>query len=203
MKGATEALSAILVTGVLISVVGSVYFWGLPLVQKNKDIATLESSENFMVNLKNKIKTVANNGGREELIINVPGILIFDGSSLNLVVDTQGTQYAKGATIPLGRNECNLQTGVWGLNEPETFCVFSEEIGESKFTTTYTLKFVQLDTIISDQIKGPESFTIDTTGTSSRGGEGKTVLIENTGTERQSVGDSTLVKTKVSIKIQS
>ncbi len=204
MKGAAEALSAILVTGILISVVGSVYFWGLPLIQKNKDIATLESAEKFMLNLDNKIKSISNSGGRGEVKINVPGILAFDGNALILVIETQGTQYAKNAMIPLGKNDCNVETGVWGSDEPDTFCVYSQEMSENEFNTTYILGFIQLDTKISSEIKGPESYRILLDGLPSRGGEGRTVLIENMGAEKESLqGGRSMVKTKISIKIQT
>ena len=204
MRGATEALSAILVTGILISVVGSVYFWGLPLIQKNKDIATLESAEKFMVNLDRKIKSVSNSGGRDEIKINVPGILAFDGNSLALVIETQGTQYAKNAMIPLGKNICTLETGVWGADEPDTLCAYSQEISETMFNTTYVLRFAQLDTKISETLKGPESYRISLGGLPSRGGEGRTVIIENLGTEKEALqGGRNLIKTKIAIKIQT
>ena len=38
MKG-QQAISVILLTGILIVTVSSIYFWGIPLIEKNKDIA--------------------------------------------------------------------------------------------------------------------------------------------------------------------
>src|SRR3989338_6960866 len=87
MKGQQEALSAILISGILIGVVGSVYFWGVPLIQKNKDISILESSEAFVRGLDVKIKSVANNGGRDQMSIPVPGIVTFDGKMITMSIE--------------------------------------------------------------------------------------------------------------------
>lgn len=203
MKGATEALSAILITGVLISVVGSVYFWGLPLIQKNKDIATLESSEIFMSDLNKKIKSIANNGGRAEFIIAVPGVVLFDGTSISLTINSQGTQYATDANVPLGKNSCNVNAGIWSRDEPDTLCVLSKELSETSYETTYSIKYIQLDTEISEGVKGPESFKIELTGNPDSGGEGTIILIENLGTEKVTLADDRdLIRTNVSIKLR-
>lgn len=94
MKGIQEIVSAVLISGILIGIVGSVYLWGLPLIQKNRDIATMKGAEEFMKNLDEKIKFVANNGGKNQMNVNVPGIVQFNGSSIKLKIDTDGVIYA-------------------------------------------------------------------------------------------------------------
>ena len=103
MKGQQEALSAVLISGILIGVVGSVYFWGIPLIQKNKDVSLLENSEAFMQTLDSKIKAVANNGGRDQIVISVPGLVRFDGEIVEFSIETEGTIYATDEEILLGR----------------------------------------------------------------------------------------------------
>src|SRR3990172_6128367 len=123
MKGQHEAIAVILLSGILIGVVGSVYFWGVPLIEKNKDIAILENSEKFIRNLNNKIRFVVNNGGRDQITVEIPGIVRFDPvtNSIKLVADTQGTIYATGAEIPIAKNpECSSVEGDFGLDDPET-----------------------------------------------------------------------------------
>lgn len=178
MKGQQEAVSVVLITGILIGVVGSVYFWGLPLIQKNKDITVLKDSERFMGSLDDKIKSVANNGGRDQILIDVPGILVFDPQSnppeLRLRIDTQGTIYDTGGWIPLGRNDCSKTTGDWGTDEPSTLCVKSE--GEKdKYFTTYRLEYLIL------KGTGAENYVILLSGSQASGGEGHKVVMENTG----------------------
>src|SRR3989344_99155 len=155
MKGQQEALSAILISGILIGVVGSVYFWGVPLIQKNKDISLLETSESLMNDLDSKIKAVANNGGRDQMTVTVPGLVTFDGSTIDLEIETEGTIYATNAQIPLGRSVAsNLKTdftsgipvkyGTWGVDDPVLFNVLSKEVTKGKYKNSYTLEYVEL-----------------------------------------------------------
>ena len=101
-KGQQDILSTIIISGILIGVVGSVYLWGVRMIQKNQDISTLRTAEDVMRESNDKIKFVANNGGKDRVRIAVPGILSTDNGQLTLAVDTQGTIYAAEADVPLG-----------------------------------------------------------------------------------------------------
>ncbi len=177
MKGQQEAVSVILITGILIGVVGSIYFWGLPLIQKNKDISMLKDSERFMISLNDKIKSVANSGGREQIRIDLPGILVFDpqDKTLRFRVDTKGTIYDTGAPIPLSRNDCSKTLGEWGVDEPGTLCVESKGEAED-FFNTYSLKYIELR-----HPTRQDSYSIVLSGEEASGGENHDVIIENTG----------------------
>jgi len=193
MRGQQEALTAILISGILIGVVGSVYFWGLPLIQKNKDISVLENSEVFIKNLNEKIKYVANNGGRDQMRITIPGIIrLTSDKNIEIVVDTDGSIYSINAEIPLGRNSwCHAtEDGVWGVNDMEMICVKSMEVGEGSYKTTYTLSYVVL-------ASGARKYTIELTGNPSSGGEEHFINIENKGTAT----DGNLIKTIIEISI--
>jgi hypothetical protein len=195
MKG-QEVLSVILISGILIGVVGSVYFWGVPLIQKNKDISTLEGSEDFMRNLNTKIKNVANAGGRDQLVINVPGLVKFDGSVVELITDTEGIIYAANAEIPLGRNACTSTTGVFGVDEPETLCVKSTKISEQAFRTDYTLKYITLQ---STDVQ--RDYQITLTGGLKSGSTDNRIIIENKGSSSTVQNGRTLVQTLIEINI--
>ncbi len=206
-KGQTEALSAVLISGILIGVVGSVYFWGIPLIQKNKDNSLLETSEAFMKELDSKIKFVANNGGRDRIVINVPGLVRFDGKAIELAIDTEGTIYAIDSPIPLGRSSLStlkmdlsgpvpIPYGVWGIDDPVLFNVLSDEITESKYTTRYTLEYVQLrnDKTVKD-------YEIQLTGSGTTGGQDKTIIIESLGDTSSNINGRTLIRSLVKISI--
>ena len=212
MKGQTEVLSAVLLSGILIGVVGSVYFWGIPLIQKNKDNALLESSETFMTTLDEKIKFVANNGGRDKVVINVPSIVRFDGQSLELSLETEGTIYAVDAPIQLGRTSssnlkwCTPNTqpacdppspyGSWGIDDPVLFTVKSTEISQNSYTTYYTLDYIELrnDNTLRD-------YKIELTGSGTSGGFEKTIVIENQGDSTTVRNGRTLISSVVKISI--
>lgn len=192
MKGQQEILTSVVITGVLVGIVGTVLFWGLPLIQKSRDASVLENAEGFMKTLSGKIKFVANNGGKEQLFITVPGNIRFlpDGS-IQLLMNTQGTIYSTDAEIPLGRNECSRAEGVWSVHDPEVLCLTSRGIGTNKYLTTYRLGHILLRT------EGVASYKISMTGQEAGGGEGRTIAIENLGT----IEDGNLISTLVSISI--
>ena len=196
-KGQQQALSLILITGVLIGVVGSVYLWGIPLIQKNRDISLQQNSEAFMKNLAERFKFMANHGGREKFLINVPGNVIFDPAvkTLELTIETQGTFYQTDAWVQLGKNACTLTDGAWGIDEPETLCVRSTKIGDI-YTTVYRLTFVQLNT------QTLTSYRIDMTGPSSSGGEDHSVIVQNTGTQTVTENNRNIVKTSLTVKVE-
>jgi len=196
LKGQHEVITTLLITGVLIGVVGSILFWGMPLIQKSKDASVLESSEEFMKTLSSKIKFIANNGGRDQLVITIPGTIKFlpndpAGPRVQLIVDTQGTIYATEAEIPLGRNECSRIEGTWAVNEPEVLCLTSRELGTNSYVTTYRLNYILLRT------EGVVSYQIVLTGSDATAGQGHTLYLENTGTQQT----ENLINTVVSIDI--
>lgn len=208
MKGQQEALSAILISGILIGVVGSVYFWGVPLIQKNKDISLLESSEAFMRQLDTKIKSVANNGGRDQINIPVPGIVNFDGKIITFSISTQGTIYAADAQVPLGRNtDSSLQVdltdpsnpvkyGIWGVDEATLLNVISRKLDKNSYKNDYTLEYIELR-----NSKTLRDFKISPTGPPASGGQDKTIIIESLGDFTTIVNGRTLISSNIKISI--
>ncbi len=188
-KGQQDVLSTIIISGILIGVVGSVYLWGVPLIQKNQDISTLRTAEDFMSELNEKIKFVANNGGKDRMQITMPGILEIRDNRIELRIDTQGTIYATEAEIPLGTNECSREEGVWGQHDSSVFCVKSHKQGESSFKTTYSLQYIRLE------VSAVRTFAIEIVG-STIGGQDRVVVIENLGTT-----EGAITATKVGIEI--
>jgi hypothetical protein len=200
MKGQQEAISIVIISGILIGVVGSVYFWGVPLIQKNKDIAMLENSENFVRSLSSKIKFIANNGGRDQVGMEIPGIVRFDPASnaIEIAVNSEGTIYAINSPIPLGKNiECGITFGAFGIHNPETICVTSSKISENKYRTTYSLRYIKL----GNQELG-KNFIINMTGAPGTGGQDSTIIFDNKGnTETQDSDGRKLISTVIEISI--
>ena len=189
MKGQQDVISTIIISGILIGVVGSVYLWGVPLIQKNQDISTLRSSEDFILELNEKIKFIANNGGKDRMQITIPGVLEITNGIIELRVDTQGTIYAAEAEIPLGSNECSRTSGVWGQHDSSVFCVKSRKLGESDYKTTYSLRYIPLE------VSALRTFNIDITG-AGIGGQDRIISIENLGTTE---GAFTTTKIKIDV----
>jgi len=186
MKG-QEVITAILITGILLGLVGSVYLWGVPLIEKNRDISLLESAEDFMHNLNEKIKNVATHGGREQ--IEIPLGRIYFESDVDLNVETKNTIYVSEAWIPLEKNECTKKKGIWGVDDQDVICVLSKEIG-NEYETDYNLKYINLTL-------GIKTYKIELVGKDS-GKEDNVIIIERVGVEK----DGDYVKTLVSIRIE-
>mgnify|MGYP006914273335 CR=1 FL=1 len=62
VKGQTQAVTAVMITGILIGTVAAVYVWGTPLLEKRQSQAELNQVENDVVSLGNSIESVANSG---------------------------------------------------------------------------------------------------------------------------------------------
>ncbi len=191
-----QALSAILITGIMLGVVGSVYFWGLPLIEKNRDISTLENSERFMKELNSKIVYIANHGGRDRFQISVPGTVKFDSAAnaITLEIETKGSIYIPGL-IPLGRNSCTIVNGVWGSDESSVLCVDTRQI-DDKMQHSYILRFITLDTA------GVQSYKIELTGETDTGSEQGTIVIEGKGSSIARENSRDVAKTFVGIVIE-
>lgn len=189
MKGAVEAFSAILITGVMIGVVGSIYFWGIPLIEKNKDINLLQGSETLIKNINSEIKNIANQGGKTAVKINVPGTLSFDGKKITFRLETSGTIYSTEGDVPLTKNACSKIEGRWGIDSPDIVCILSKKTG-SRFMTTYTLTYILLASEAAN-------YEISLGGARQSGGVEDEVIIENTGTEK--TGKTTQTNIKISV----
>ena len=189
MKG-QQIVTTILITAILLGLVGSVYIWGIPLIEKNRDISLLNSAEEFMHNLNEKIKNVAAHGGREQ--IEIPLGRVYFESDIDLNLETKNTVYASEAWIPLGENACMMSGGTWGVDYQDVLCVRSEEIGE-EYETDYNLKYINLTSGTKNY-----NYTIELVGKRDSGKEDNVIIIERTGIERS----EDYVKTLISIRIE-
>ena len=204
MKGAIEVLSVIIMTGILIALVGTVYFWGLPLIQTHEDISTLRNAEIFMISLEDKIKDVVNLGGSDRIELTVPhSILVYDGNKISLKIETKGTSYTEGAVIPLGINNCTMTEGIWGIHSFSVVCVTSECEGGTgkdcqKYLTTYELRYIKLNT--ETGLKSHKIEFIPTWKTL-YGGEKNSIIIENKGYTEKNVDGRDLISAMIEINI--
>jgi len=191
-KGAVQPISAVMITLIMIGIVGSVYFWGVPLINKRQDITVLRSSENFMRNLDSTIKNIASQGGRDTISLNVPGVMKFDGEEFSLTLKTSGTIYATGGELPLNEYGCSDEERSLGTDSSEILCVQSRDLG-GVFETIYTLKYIPLkEGTIS-------SYNINIfTETSQLGSQDDMVIIERESVDGDNRDTTTNIKLTIS-----
>ena len=190
MKGQQQIVSAVLLTGILVTIVGSVYLWGIPLIEKNKAVNTLHNAEDFMERLNNKIKFIANNGGQDTITFNLPGTIVFDSTkdpkTIYVVLRTKGSIYSSGGKIPLSRN-ITKNTGNWVSTDPESIYVMSNKTSEDNYINTYGLFFRSL------KKRNGDKYLINLTGSTTSAGTDHDIVIENRGSERNGKTISTAI----------
>lgn len=62
MKGQTQAVTAVMLTGVIVGSIGTVYYWGTPLLEKRQAQSDVQQMENEIESLYGEIVSVSNKG---------------------------------------------------------------------------------------------------------------------------------------------
>ena len=127
----------------MISMIGITYMWGMPLIDKQKDVVKISNSESFMKELDDKIQDVIKNGGTRRITNpDFTGTLTLTDSGIDdvflLKLETTGTDIATGTNIYLrgdSRNEVVIG------EEPGTLKVLSVETSENKYDVTTELYY--------------------------------------------------------------
>jgi len=191
MKGQNEALTPVIITGIMIAVVASAYLWGMPLIQKNKDSIYLKQSESFMYELGDKIKFVANNGGKETITFNIPGTLRFfpDQNYIGINITTDGTIYSIGSALFVG--PLDPTAGTWGVDEPFIIKETTTRVGK-KYATAYAFQTIPL-------CNENRCYEINLDGKEFATGNGHEIYIVNEGTSTQVIDGKTYTYTKIKI----
>ncbi len=62
MKGQTQAVTAVMITGIMIGTIAAVYVWGTPLLEKRESQAALGQVESDVLSLKDSVDSVSRSG---------------------------------------------------------------------------------------------------------------------------------------------
>ena len=157
-KAQTQVITIVLISGIVISLVGTAYLWGVPLISKRTSISDFMASEDFIVKLDSKIVDLANRGaGTFSLTIPKGLIKVIDyGASSpdnnSIILDVLVSQ-------PLISTDSNvvLKTSVLGENatygeaEPRIITMSSKAYGSS-YKLALKLHYRELD--MKDESKG-------------------------------------------------
>lgn len=152
-KGQIEVVSAILLTGIMISLVTVAYFWGMPMIEKQKDRTKLQQTENFLRDLNGAIKEIARSGGRRQVNGQIPGKLEFETKeppehdTITITFKTTGSIIASNKTIYLVGNE-DLQVPV--TSEPGVITARSKKI-EDMYQIKMSLFYRNLTSVKSGE----------------------------------------------------
>jgi len=182
-KGMAPLISSILIVGILAVITLIAYEWGMPMIQKNIDITTLNKAENFLRQLDKKIDDVAKLGGNEELIFNLPGEITInpENNIIEFYLKTSGSIYMQGGFVCFSKN-CNPE-GTWGKDSYSIIGAQVDQFDEYATITTYKIIYRNLTsdtkTYILD-IVTPRNATLV-------GSENSRLLIKKIGEERGTI----------------
>ncbi len=194
-KGVAPLISSILIVGILAILTFIAYQWGMPMIQKNIDITTLNKAEDFLRKLDNSISDITRTGGTEELIFNLPGEINIEPekNTIEFSLKTGGSIYVQGGSVCFSRN-CNPTEGTWGK---DSYSVISAQVDQfEKYATITTYKIIYRNLTREDgrvyllDIVTPGNATIV-------GSENSKISIEKIGEER---GDVTKTIVKLDIR---
>ena len=142
-KGQSQVVTGVLLLLIMISLVSVTYFWGIPLIQKQKDVVTVSNIERFLKNLNDKIQIVAKNGGTQKITgFDIPGELKLDDESDRFELDfkTTGNIIATDKNIYLIGDE--RKEGYVG-EEPGIILIYSKDI-DGKYDINASLYYRNL-----------------------------------------------------------
>ena len=125
MKGQSQVISIVLIIALGLASIAFVLPWTYGMIQKRKDMKSLDDAYNFFKILDETIRSIAKNGGEESLRLEVPGLLSVYPESENdplnnsivFIFQSKVSNIAEGEWIPLNTPNMN-ETATLGLDTP-------------------------------------------------------------------------------------
>ena len=129
-------LSIVLIAGIVISMVGLAYAWGMPLIQKRTTITEFSTAESFVLNLDSKITAMANSGAGD-VAIEIPngrvvavGYNDSDPGSKSLIIEflTEQSMMLNTSVVLLETGSFE-SVGIYGESEPRIITMTNDKQG--------------------------------------------------------------------------
>lgn len=149
MKGQTQAVTAVMITGIVMGGIGTAYFWGVPMLEKRQVEQDITSTQESVMNLRDRIVSVSEQGSGAASTITVDADSItIDTQDEYIQITKQFDQSAQqGFTWSLlkGNSFQNLSIGagayaIEGENLPGVVA-FQSIAGEGSSEITYRVEF--------------------------------------------------------------
>ncbi len=200
--GQAEIVSTVLIFGIVVSLVGATYIWGVPLIRKQQAFGESQQIEEFMRSLDSTIQNVDKGGedSRDTFRISENGILSINETANTIEFSTylKGTYY----TATKEGEETAWNPVEWGPEEKGIFGKDSPSIIRAKaspqsgggYEILWQIKYRPL--LISGEDK---DYTIDI----QTSGDDNTAIVEDeltvSNNGKQIVGDATNSQITISI----
>ncbi|MBN2330805.1 MAG: hypothetical protein JXC85_03240 [Candidatus Aenigmarchaeota archaeon] len=198
-KAQVQAISLVLISGIVISLAGAAYFWGRPLIEKRTAITDIASAESFILQLNDEIVDVARNKGEKSLNIPaIPGSSLLVNASGNEIIYSFITSQPmlklgdKRMPVPIETEHIEV-VGTYG--ESPRIITLESIVYESQYMMTLRLKYRQLNTE-TIPVKGYK-IVLRSAG---KTGNNK-VSVSYAGTETATIDDAETTITNIDVKI--
>ncbi len=150
-KAQVQAVSMVLITGIILALAGAAYFWGRPMIEKRATMTDISTAESFMLELDRQITETSRSGGTKAVNIpRIPGASVkVNGSGNEILFRFISSQPMLGA----GEEKASVPVETYDLDpvgpyggSPRIIILESEPIDNSQFLMTLRLRYRPLET---------------------------------------------------------
>ena len=152
MKAQTQALSLVLIAGIVIAMIGLAYAWGMPLIQKRTTITEFSTAQNFILTLDSKITEIVNSGvGEFRLDIPSGFVRVIDYGASDPDNNSIIMEFITNQPMIMNASQVLLKTtsfgevGTYGESEPRIITLTGEGFGTG-YKMEIKLHYRELDT---------------------------------------------------------
>ncbi|MCD6591315.1 MAG: hypothetical protein J7K72_05075 [Candidatus Aenigmarchaeota archaeon] len=202
MKAQTQAVTMIMITGVIIALVGAAYMWGKPMIDKRTTLTQFLSATRFMQTLDKKIVEMAGTcttpgACRETLNLPIGGIIRLDEENNSIIYEFRVPQPMITRDKVLLNTIDNGTVARYGETPAVLSVLGYKPPGSNAYTLRFALRYRELD---NDQINKGYKIILQKDGKAS--GNSKVLItymgsaVENKGAANK--GD--LVITKIGVQ---
>jgi hypothetical protein len=186
-KAQTEAITLVLISGIIISLVGFAWTWGKPMIDKRSVMTQFASATRFMEDLDEKIVNMAgtcsSQGSCEETItLPFAGLVTLDeaNNAITYTFDVNQPLITKGEVI---FNTVDNGTVARYGEKPSVISLRGKTTPSSLYTLIFTLRYRELDstepwkgykiqlTSLSGNVNGNNRIIISYGGSETRAGQ--------------------------------
>jgi len=210
MKAQVSVVSVILISGIVISLVGASFMWGMPMVTKRTVVTEYTSAEAFIKKVNDVIIDIANTGaGSETLEIPVGSIKVTpegvedpDRNSISLDIITDQPMIFNASKIYLGGagfEDVTSEVGVYGEASPGVITLSTATVSTG-YGISLNIHYRELDTKTSP-LKGYKIVLTTDSGGIETGAGKMTISFDKTYTSGTAQNGGPLVVTEIKVSI--
>jgi hypothetical protein len=149
MKGQTQAVTAVMITGIVMGGIGTAYLWGVPMLEKRQVEQDVTTTEEDVLNLRDEIESVSQRGSGASSSVTIDADTItVDNEDEYIQITNQLDQSAEqGFTWSLldgeGYQNLSWTTGATAIEGEDTpgVVAFQSIAGEGSSEITYRVEF--------------------------------------------------------------